>query len=328
MELLNNPFTSPTYTSTWQKHFRKDQEMFRFESIKDLTFFRNIKNGLYINLGTVKTLGINYQLDSQATFEDIRHKTFLVYDVPDYATRENTHPNLGIKSISQYAGYRVDTAVFEDLEDYIVKTLSKNRRKSFMKAWRKLEREHDIRYKVFYGEIDKDTYRQLFDKLHHMMATQYEEKSEINYHMSDRTQNWHFELFYKLINEKKASFNVIYNEETPIAISINYHSDDIFFAPFGCYDQKYLKYGIGNIQMMKELSWVFENKDCRYYDLGKASYGYKQRWANQKYYYNYHILYDKKSVKANFCALSVYLYFKGKSVLRVWYYKLKSLRKK
>lgn len=326
MEIQQNPFTSDTYNKVWQTHYNKDEKIFEFDAIKGVSFNKAKQNYLFVNVGTVKTLGINYSFNKNSNNDDIKGKVFLIYDVPSYNSINLTHQRLKTKKIKLHDGFRVDTKKYTNLEDYICKTLSNNRRKSFLKAWRKLEREHNISYKVFKGSIKEDTFKELFDSMYEMMELQYEEKSETNYHTNEKSKSWHYSLFFELINKNMASIQVIYNEQTPIAISFNYHAENIFFAPFGSYDNSYRKYSIGNIQMMKELEWVIEDEKCQYYDLGKVSYGYKQRWVNDIYSYEYHLIYDKKSLYANTLVWSIYVAFRTKSILKTIYYKIKHMR--
>ncbi|MCV6628476.1 MAG: GNAT family N-acetyltransferase [Flavobacteriaceae bacterium] len=324
MAITNNPFTSSIYKELWQKFFIKSEPVKAFLAIKGV-YFQLSKIGIYINIGTVKTLGVDYQINQTDNLKDIGSKSLIIYDVPDYIEIENRHPNLGLKISKQYEGFRINSSAYSNFEDYLFRTLSNRRRKKYLKAKRNMEREHQIRYQTYFGNIERATYENLFERLFVFMKKQYEAKREQNYHTAPLHKEWYKELFFALFQEKQASFHVIYNQDSAIAVAVNYHAENMLLAPFGSYDLAYIKYGIGNIQRMQKLEWVFENKKAIYYDLGKESYGYKQRWCNEVYHYNYHVLYNRKSAWSTIKALGIHSFFVLKAIGRKAYYRYKKI---
>jgi len=80
---------------------------------------------------------------------------------------------------------------------------------------------------------------------------------------------WEFykEVAYPLILESKASLFVLYDNETPIAITYNYHSENIVFDAITVFDIDYIKY----------------------LDFSKRYFDYKKRICPIEYNFEYHV---------------------------------------
>ena len=63
------------------------------------------------------------------------------------------------------------------------------------------------------------------------------------------------------------------------------------------------------------MEWCFEN-NYRVSDFSKGDFEYKHKWSNLTYDFNYHILYDSKSIRSRLVANLVSRYFKLKLYLR------------
>jgi hypothetical protein len=120
-------------------------------------------------------------------------------------------------------------------------------------------------------------------------------------------ENWntHFEKTINLINKKKASLFVIYDENRPIEISINYHIDTIMYSSISSYDLDYGKFSLGNIEIYKQLEWCMLN-NISFFDMGYGDFDYKRKWSNHIYNFEDHIFYHKYNVLG-----SCYAMFKG-----------------
>ncbi len=68
-------------------------------------------------------------------------------------------------------------------------------------------------------------------------------------------------MAYPLILEKKASLFVIYNKETPMAITYNYHTEDTLIDAITVFDIDYSKFNIGYVNNLKLLNWCFDKRD-------------------------------------------------------------------
>ncbi|MBT8181745.1 MAG: hypothetical protein KJO53_09165, partial [Eudoraea sp.] len=81
--MIDNPFTSDIFTSTWLKHFNHSESGISFDSFVNLLFVKHKIPTLHINSGKTHTKGITYGMKKSGHL-DIRKKTFLIYDVPTY----------------------------------------------------------------------------------------------------------------------------------------------------------------------------------------------------------------------------------------------------
>ncbi|MFY0714744.1 GNAT family N-acetyltransferase [Seonamhaeicola sp. NFXS20] len=185
-------------------------------------------------------------------------------------------------------------------QEYLVQNLSKNSRSPILKKKKRLEACFNITYKVFFGNINKDEYDRLMDVAHAMLIKRFEQRNDSNFIL----KNWnkYLEILYPLINQNKASFFVIYNENIPIQISINFHYDKTFFAYIPAYNIDYAQFGLGNTAVYKQLEWCIENK-YEYLDMGNGDLEYKVRWCNHQYSLETHIVYVKKNIVAQTKAL-------------------------
>lgn len=100
--------------------------------------------------------------------------------------------------------------------------------------------------------------------------------------------------WYKVFTHKwkKASLFVIYNGETPVQISLNYHFNKILFISIPSFDIAYSKFSLGNISIYKILEWALYN-DYDLLDLEYGSLEYKRQWSNHVYSFDDHIIYPK-----------------------------------
>src|SRR5690606_9401311 len=124
------------------------------------------------------------------------------------------------------------------------------------------------------------------------LTKRFEQRNDTNHILI----NWerYKNILFPLINEKKASIFVIYNNESPIQISINFHYGKTFFAHIPAYDVDYAPYGLGNTAVYKQLEWCIEN-NYEYLDMGNGYLEYKKRWCNYQYDLETHIFYKKTS---------------------------------
>ena len=186
------------------------------------------------------------------------------------------------------------------IDDYLRGHFSKNSRTPVIKKKKRLESSFNISYKVYYGNIEPDVYENLISTCKRMLVERFEQRADHNHVLN----NWeaYRNSLYTLINKKKASFFVIYNNNTPIQISVNYHYKTIMFAYIPAYDINYSKFGLGNTAVYMQLKWCIENK-YEYLDFGNGNYDYKRRWCNYEYLLETHIICQKNSLTGNGVAL-------------------------
>ena len=114
-----------------------------------------------------------------------------------------------------------------------------------------------------------------------------------------------------MINEKKASFFVIKDDEKIISVNLAYHADNVMFGAAAVSNPEYISYGMGSIAILKSIEWALENK-VSYFDMSKGSFGYKHRWATKTYVSYHHIFFDKACPVSILLANSISLLYWAK----------------
>ncbi|RLD26464.1 MAG: hypothetical protein DRI75_11675 [Bacteroidetes bacterium] len=316
--MFNNPFTSFTFVSVWLKHFNNSKPSKVFYFINYVEFVKHKFLPFYINVGKNLTKGVYYSIDDKA--RDFKNKVFLIYDVPSYfnikkVTNLNTS-SLRLKTVSQYQGLLIDISKFENFEGYISKQFStQNKRYIRWSHINRLENCFNISYNFFHGEISNNQYELIFNHFYRLLDITFSGKRTNYHHLNPKLWNFYKELVLPMIRERKASFFIIYDNEIPIAINLNFHSDNTLFKAITVYDVNYYRFSLGKLSVIKIIEWCFEN-NYRISDFTKGDFDYKHKWSNVIYDFNYHIFYDLDSVVSRITASCISLYFKFKSYLR------------
>ncbi|WP_149277083.1 GNAT family N-acetyltransferase [Pareuzebyella sediminis] len=271
---------------------------------------------LYINIGATDTKGIDYKILPSGP-QDYQKKVFLIYDIPTYFQVETKDVNatLGIYKSKQYPGFSIDLENYTDLTDYLRKTFSKSSRYKLNKYKKRFENCFNISYEMYFGEISMETYDFIFENFRGLLQKRFDDKQITNNNLDPKEWKFYYEVTRPMILEKRASLYVIYNEQQPIGITLNFFSDEILFDAITVFDIDYAKFHLGSITIMKLLEWSLEQK-MRTFDFSKGYFDYKARWADKKYDFEYHILYDKTSIRARLIALLIREFYDFKQLLR------------
>jgi hypothetical protein len=219
-----------------------------------------------------------------------------------------------------HKGFFIDIQEFDTIDAYLKFKFNSNSRYNLRNRLKRLETCFDISYKMYYGEIDKNHYDFLFDELEQMIQKRFNERKDKHAHI----WNWDFykNSVYSLILNKGASLFVIYNKNKPIGITINYLHQNIFEYAIPSYDINYSKFGIGNVVIMKQLEWCFQN-GYKIMSMGWGDLDYKRAWCNVISKYESQVFYDKKKINEKLLAhfyvkLIVFkIYLKEKYFLRI-----------
>ena len=316
--MKNNPFTSEIFTTLWLKHFYDSKPSYKFNFIKNVSFYKKTFLPVYINVGKNLTKGIFYRL--QKEHSDFKGKIFLLYDIPDYFNVNEQvdliNKKLEVKKIYQYKGYMMDLTNFSSTKDYqTTQFKTKNKRYVRQSHIGRLEKTFEITYDFIFGEIDENKYNVIFDHFHYLLNIRFKGKNTDYHHLNKRKWQFYKELILPLIRAKQASFLIIYNEGIPIGINLNYHAENILFKAITVFDYDYKKFSIGKLSVLKLLDWCFEN-NYSFSDFSKGYFDYKEKWSNTQYNFNYHLLYDKSSFFATLMANTIETLFKFKLFLR------------
>ncbi|MEC3908025.1 GNAT family N-acetyltransferase [Tamlana sp. 2201CG12-4] len=313
--MINSPFSNPKFIETWSAHFNNSKLPIKFRFINNVSFIKSKYLPLYVNVGKNLTNGIFYKLENDET--DYKKKVFFLYDIPEYfKIQKQPSSFLKIKSIKQYNGYLLNIKEYLDTEDYFKKKFSSKSRWKIKRAKKRLESCLNIKYDVLYGpDTSKQQYDMVFDYFNKLLKKREAEKKVNNHNLSTKKWNYLYDLVYPLILEKKAALFVIYNDNIPISIYLNYISDNVLFSAFPVFDNDYSKFNVGYVDNLKHVEWCFENnKDI--FDFSKGDYKYKKRLANKEYKFEYHVLYDSKSLRSVILAKLIILYFYIKQYFR------------
>lgn len=219
----------------------------------------------------------------------------LIKDIPSYISFSLKHldANIKFKNVLQYKGYLINLTHYKTVETYINKNLSKRNRKNLKSKTNKLYRTHNISTKIYFGNIDKDKYNEIFQVFYTLLKNRFNQKKTHNRYLS----NWNDlqASTYQKILDKKASLFVVYDNLKPIAITLNYHLSDMVFSHIQTYHTAYSKYNMGDVCMMNHLEWLLKN-NITVFDLSMGKTYYKQKWCNHEYDFVYQIFYKNNSI--------------------------------
>ncbi|MBR9846128.1 MAG: GNAT family N-acetyltransferase [Algicola sp.] len=315
--MKQNPFTSTSFVSVWSKHFNGSKSPKSFDFVSSVQFLKHPFLPLYINIGKNLTKGVFYRVNN--SFTDFKGKTFLIYDVPEYFNVNeiinDSSSTLRLKKVFQYQGFLMDISSYKNQDEYINAQFSSKNRREFRSNQRRLEECFNIEYSFLHGAINESEFTDVFDSFYNLLNKRFAGKQVSYHHLSSEKWNYYRELVFVMLQEKKASLLIIYRDKTPIGVTLNFHSEDILFETITVFDPDYYKFSVGKTSIIKLLEWCFKN-NYKISDFSKGDFDYKHKWSNLIYDFNYHILYDSKSVTSIITASLVEAFYKTKLYLR------------
>lgn len=316
MQIKQNPFVSDIFSTKWLIKFNSKKPAFTFNFIGGLSFYKPSFLPIYINAGRNLTKGISYFL-KKAAIGNFKKSVILIYDVPDYFNLD-THDlpdQIKLYRIKQYPGYLTDLKKYEDLNDYLQSVFSKKRRDKLNRYKKRLELCFDISCQMFYGEMSREDYDHIFNVFKNLLEKRFTDKQIVNNNLNLDEWTFYYDVALPMILAKKASLFVVYEGKNPIAITLNYFSEDILFHGITVFDIDYSKFHLGKIALLNLFSWSFEN-NIRIFDFSKGHFDYKTQWMNKVYDFEYHVYYDTASIKSRIFAFTVKSYLALKQYLR------------
>lgn len=312
--MTDNPHTSSTFTDIWFAHFNKSGSRTKIDGIHGVEFFKDNK-GILVNAGLTHTKGITYQLKGAPT---IGGKTMLVCDVPTYldiSILEEELKGITIKRIRQYPGYLIELDKFTDLDDFMRQKFKKSSRYKLNKYKRRLTECFDISYHMYTGDMDPLQFSKIFDQFRNLLEKRFEDKGEYNNNLDEGEWEFYKKVALPMMKENKAGLFVVFDHGEPIAITLNYFSEDIIFDAITVFDIDYAKFHLGSVNIMFLVEWGLNN-GYKILDFSKGQYDYKERWATKKYDFEYHILHNPSSPISSFKSKMLINSFKTKQYLR------------
>jgi len=215
--------------------------------------------------------------------------------IPQYIIPRVDNNLFKIKKVKQFfKGYAIFLEGFKTIDDYIKFRFKKNA-KSILKKVKRLDHSFPIKYQFYYGNISREEYDLLMAVLKKMIISRFKQRDDT----SQNLKNWnhYHNTFFKLINEKKASLFVIRNQQEPICVSLNNHTNGNLFSAVSSYDIDYSKFSLGSIEIYKKIEWCLEHNH-KIYEFGMGDLEYKREWSNHIYNFEHQIIYPKQSILA------------------------------
>jgi hypothetical protein len=227
--------------------------------------------------------------------------------IPDYL---NLKINEGLieRKVFQKHGYGINLVNCKSTNEYLQSYCSTNFRGNIRRSVKRIESSFNIHYNMFYGDISKENYSFLMSKFHDMLSRRFQQRNDRNLIL----ENWNFYLtnVIKLINKHQASLFVIYNEKEPIAFSINFHYNYIFYFAIPTFNIDYYKFAPGNVVIYKNIDWCIMN-NYRFFDMGYGGFENKIKWCNTTYNFNNHVVYKSRNILGNLYAEFLKNKYKG-----------------
>ncbi|MFD1613952.1 GNAT family N-acetyltransferase [Gelatiniphilus marinus] len=299
--MKNSPYLDNPFKTIWLKHFNESKTDVSFSFFNNLTFVKHKNRTVYQNTGKTNTKGISYKLSHPNT-EDYKKSVFIVYDVYHFLdTNPPKSDTLGFYKIKQYPGYICDLKNYNGLQDYMAQIISRKSRYKFKSYKKKLEAAHNIHYKMYLDDITPEAYQSLFSDFKRLLKKRFLDKKTVNNNLNPDEWAFYKDLTYPMMLKKQAGLFVVYNNNSPIAITLLNFSGSKMLDVIRVFDIDYSKYRLGSVSIMKQLEWCFKN-NFESLDFSKGYFEYKNRWANKPYWFEYHIYYDKQSFKAKLYA--------------------------
>jgi len=257
---------------------------------------------LYLNHTVVSFFakGLKNSLTGQSfkptnAFAVAESKKYVVKNIPDYLDLDacKVLGQLKHTDVLQYKGFLLNFQSITTPEDYLLKHLSKRNRKNLKQKHRQLLHENSIETQWFFGAMDEDNYAQIFDAFYGLLKKRFNEKKVNNRYLG----NWAAlqTTTYTKICSKKASMFVIYDKNTPISITLNFHINDMVFSHIQTYDIAYSHYNMGDISMWHHVQWCIKNK-ITIFDLSMGATYNKVKWSNHEYVFYHRIYYQTTSL--------------------------------
>nr|WP_299381585.1 GNAT family N-acetyltransferase [Allomuricauda sp.] len=312
--MTNNPYNTDKFAELWIKHFMDPStEAKRFDYIDGVNFYKSKRFPLYVNVGRNLTKGFYYTINGDKVKGG--HHVFLIRDVPTYF---NVPEIKGVKKLKairarQYNGYLTYLDKYSSLEDFILDKYNSSGRNVLRRRTKGLEGSFDIKHEAYYGAIDQDTYDIVIDKFHELLVKRFTDK-KTEYHILDK---WDYfkELIHHMILHKEAVLLVTYENNNPIGMYLSICMDKVVSGAIPVFDTDYYKFGLGTTLTNKMIEWSIEN-DMEIFDSSKGDYGEKAKISDLKYAFEYHILYNPKSIFSALMAFGMGSFFKFKQYLR------------
>ncbi|MCF7560797.1 GNAT family N-acetyltransferase [Sabulilitoribacter multivorans] len=254
-------------------------------------------------------------LKESSKIKPYKHYSFRL--IPEYFKLHLRNPSLKTKVIAQHNwGYSILLNNANSMDGFMQKQFNSKKRNIFTRYVKRLESCFNVKYRMFYGKISESDYGFIMQALYNMILARFKERNELHKNLHEWNE-LHANTYQEIVN-KKASLFVIYDEDRPIEISLNYHFDKILFSYISSYDISYSKFGLGHVEIYKQIEWCINNNYILF-EMGVGGMDYKRRWSNNIYQFKHYIVYNKPTIKVKLLILKFQLkeYLKSKKLNEV-----------
>ena len=236
---------------------------------------------------------------------DNRNKRIAIVNcIPPYLSvdGDNLNDAYSYYSKSYRLGFAMDLSESSSEREYLRNQLGKKMFKNLRQDLQRLERDHNLRFEIYHGKIEKATYHFLLDKLEGYIRERFEGRTS-KHAALNRWKDYTDTAFDQII-AKNASLFVLYEKDNPIAIALNYHYKNIFYPAIISFDQNFYKYSLGKQMFVKQIEWCYAN-GYRLIDTGWGSFDYKIKFSNAVYRNQTHVIYPKKDYVKKVMAFTI-----------------------
>lgn len=274
------------------------------------------KHSLPIWFKSSETIKTDQNTPEKIQFNHKLKRFTVVNCTPNYSEFENLiiNPEFGYFTKTFRKGYLMDFSGFKSSSEYLRYNLNSKTYKNLRNDINRLKKQFTIRFEIFYGNnLNPESFHELFQIFEKFIQARFKKlnKKHTGYM---RWEEYETNVLSMII-KKKASLMVLYSEDKPIGISLNYHYKDIIDSAITSFDISYSKYSIGKQMFVYQLQWAIENS-FQIIDLRWGNYGYKIKFANRTIKYKTHVLYNKNSILEKMVAYTLLIALK-------WNYQLK-----
>ncbi|MCF8273411.1 MAG: GNAT family N-acetyltransferase [Flavobacteriaceae bacterium] len=262
-----------------------------------------------VSIGSVNTTG-PYEKEPVSE-NDLNKKIYYLTYVPPYV---DLALGKDFKKIAfeRFVGYSINLENYESVESYMLHQFGSKSRSKIRTYLNRLETCFNISYKTYFGQIEPDTYQHIMASLEHMISRRFNQRNDE--HQAVKNWDYYKNATYNLINNKKASLFVVYDNDKPIDICLNIHYEAIYINYIRAFDIDYSKFRLGYVDILKQLEWCFEH-GYKMFDLGMGIFSYKIQWCDVQYQFKNYIVYNKKSMVLALSSRLMALFYKLKLFL-------------
>lgn len=221
-------------------------------------------------------------------------------DVPPFVNIE-FHEDYEAYKLTHHSAldFYVDLKGYSEVQEYLKTQMGSKSRSRLRGLVNRLEKCFDISYKIYFGEITKAEYDLLFKYLKLFIEERFSQRGDK--HQAMKEWSLYKERTFGKILKKEASLFVIYNNDRPIDICLNYHVGNVFVNKIRSFDIDYSKFRLGYIDIIKQLEWCLDN-DYVIFDLMRGDLRYKREFCNNIINFDRYILYKRNSLSGKLMA--------------------------